>query len=143
MRDPIQLTPKILAMMDRHEPCKSKRAKLPTGHLAGQRALPNTEEELQQHLERKAKREADRLLVASQAKAHRYEEASWAATAQQAKNAAIVQTFAKRARDAALAAGAIEEAAEAASTTAVADAQTTFEENAMQEWRSNTSIPRK
>ena len=71
MRDPIQLTPEILAMLDRHEPDKSKQAKLLTEHLAGQRVLPSTEEELQQYLERKAKREADRLLTAAKAKAHK------------------------------------------------------------------------
>jgi hypothetical protein len=56
-----------------------------------------------------------------------------AADAQQAKNAAIVQTFAKRAREAALASGANQEAAEAYATVAAADAETALEENAMQE----------
>ena len=65
MRDPISLTTEILAMLDRHEPYKSKQAKLLIEHLAGQRVMPSTEEELQQHLERKAKREADRLLAAT------------------------------------------------------------------------------
>ena len=73
MRDPISLTPKIQAMLDRHEPDKSKQAKLLTEHLAGQRVLPSTEEELQQHLERKAKREADHLLVAAEAEHYRQE----------------------------------------------------------------------
>jgi hypothetical protein len=40
IRDPISLTPEILAMMDRHEPDKSKHAKLLTEHLSGQRVLP-------------------------------------------------------------------------------------------------------
>ena len=133
MGDPINLTPEILAMLDRHKPDKSKHAKLFTEHLAGQRVLPSTDEELQQHLERKAKREADRLLVAAKAKAHGQEHPSLTAAAQQAKNAAVVQTFAKRAREAALAAGATQESAEAATTMAAADAQTAFEENAMQE----------
>ena len=133
MRDPISLTPEILAMLDRHEPNKSKQAKLLTEHLAGQRVLPSTEEELQQHLERKAKRDADRLLAATEAEAHIQEQARVAAATQQAKNAAIVQTFAKRAREAALAAGATQEEAEAAATTAAADAETALEENAMQE----------
>ena len=46
MRDPISLTPKIQAMLDMHEPDKTKQAKLLTEHLARQRVLPSTEEEL-------------------------------------------------------------------------------------------------
>ncbi len=53
--------------------------------------------------------------------------------AQQAKNAAIVQTFAKRAMETTLAAGATPEAAEAAATVAAADAENAFAEQAMQE----------
>ena len=63
MRDPISRTPKIMAMLDMHEPDKTKQAKLLTEHLAGQRVLPSAEEELSHHLERKAKREANRLLA--------------------------------------------------------------------------------
>ena len=51
MRDPINLTPKILALLDRHEPDKSKQAKLLTVHLARKNVLPSTEEELQHHLD--------------------------------------------------------------------------------------------
>ena len=131
MRDPISLTPEILAMLDRHEPDKTKQAKLLTEHLSRQRVLPITEEELQQHLERKAKREADHLLAAAEAKHSRQEHVRQAAVVQQEKNAAVVQTFAKHAKEAALAAGASNEEAEAAATTAAANAQTTFEENAM------------
>ena len=65
MRDPISLTPEILAMLDMHEPDKAKQAKLLTKHLSGQRVMPSTEEELQLHLERKAKREAERQLAAA------------------------------------------------------------------------------
>ena len=54
MRDPISLTPEILAMLDKHEPDKAKQAKLLTEHLLGQRVLPSMEEELQLHLERKS-----------------------------------------------------------------------------------------
>ncbi len=57
-------------MLDKHEQDKSKQAKLLTKHLAGQRVLPSTEEELQQHLERKAKRDANRLLAAADAEAN-------------------------------------------------------------------------
>ena len=74
MRGPINLTLEILAMLDRHERDKSKHAKLLIWHLAGQRVLPSTEEELQQHLERKAEREADRLLAASEAEAHNHQQ---------------------------------------------------------------------
>jgi len=56
-----------------------------------------------------------------------------AATAQQANNVAIVQTFTKRAKEAALATGATQEVAKAAATAAAADAETAFEENAMHE----------
>jgi len=133
MRDPIQLTPKILAMVDRHEPNKSKHAKLLTKHLAGQRVLPITEKELQQHLERKAKRDADRILDAVEEKANRQEQLKQADTAPKAMNVVIAQTIAKRAREAALGARATPEAAEAAATTAATDAETTFAENAMQE----------
>ena len=131
MRDPISLTPEIMPMLDRHELDKTKQVKRLTEHFAGQRVLPSTEEELHQHLERKAKREADRMLAAAEAEHHKNEHVRLAAAAQQAKNVAIVQTFAKRAREAALAAGATHEAAEAAATTAATDADTTFEENAI------------
>jgi len=133
MRDPIKLTSEILSMLDKHEPDKLKQAKLLTKHLAGQRVLPSKEEELHQHLERKAKRDANRLLAAAEAEANIPEQLRQAKTAQKAMNIAIVQTFAKRAREAALAAGATPEAAEAIATTAAADAETTFAENAMQE----------
>jgi hypothetical protein len=90
-------------MMDKHEPDKSKYAKLLTEHLAGQRVLPSTEEELQQHLERKAKRDAYRILATSKTKANKQEQLMQAETAQKAINVTIVQTFARRAREAALA----------------------------------------
>ncbi len=107
--------------------------------LAGQRVLPSTEKELQLHLERKAKREADRLLTTAEKKQHKQEHARLAAAAQQAKNAAIMQTFAKRANEGALAAGETAEAAEATATTAAADAKTAFAENATQELVNTTS----
>ena len=71
LRDHISLTPKILAVLDRHNPDKGKHVQLLAKHLAGHRVLPSTEEELQQHLERKVKREEDRILVAYEAVAHR------------------------------------------------------------------------
>ena len=113
-------------MLDRHEPDKGKQAQLLTEHLAGQRVLPFTEEELQQHLEWKAKRESDRLLAAKEASAHMQEHARQAEAHRQAQNAGVVATFAKRAREAAIAAGATQEVAEAAATAAAADAEMTF-----------------
>jgi hypothetical protein len=50
-------------MLERHEPDKRKEAQLLTEHLAGQRVLPSAEEELQHYLERKAKRETNRILA--------------------------------------------------------------------------------
>jgi uncharacterized protein with PIN domain len=106
MRDPISLTPGILAMLDKHEPGEAKQAKLLTEHLSRQRVLPSTEEELQLHLERKAKREAERQLVAAEGEAHRVAQATHAEASHQAKTAGVIATFAKRAKEAALASGA-------------------------------------
>jgi len=61
MRDPVILTPEIMSMLDKHEPDKTKQAKLLTEHLSGHRILPSTEEELQHHLERKAKRNSTNI----------------------------------------------------------------------------------
>jgi len=97
MRDPMTLTPEILAMLERHEPDKAKQAKLLTDYLSGQMTLPSTEEELQQHLERKAKREADKLMVAAEAKAARQDKIKQAKASRQAQNATVIATFAKRA----------------------------------------------
>ncbi len=55
MRNPVTLTPEILAMLDMHKPDKAKQAKLLTKHLTSQRTLPSTEEELRHHLERRVK----------------------------------------------------------------------------------------
>jgi hypothetical protein len=49
-------------MLDRQKLDKAKQAKLLTELLTRQRTLPSTEEELQQHLERKTKRDVNRLL---------------------------------------------------------------------------------
>jgi len=94
MRDPVSLTPGIMAMLDRHEPDKDKPAKLRMEHLAGQRVLPSMENELHRHLERKAKREADRLTAASEAKAIMQEQITRTEETQKTKNATIVLTFA-------------------------------------------------
>ena len=111
-------------MLDRHEPDKTKRAKLLTEHIAGQRILPSTEEELQQHMERKAKRELDKQFAATEAEALRHDQVRLAAATQQAQNKGIVATFAKRAGEAAIAAGATPEIEEATTTTVIAEAET-------------------
>jgi len=126
MRDPVTLTPELLAMLERHEPDKAKQAKLLTKHLSGQRTLPSTEEELQQHLERKAKREDDKLLAAAEAKAARQEKIKQAEASRHAQNATVIANFAQRAKDAAFAAGASAEDAEATRKAAAAEAETTI-----------------
>ncbi len=67
MRDPWTLTTEILAMLDKHEPDKAKQVKLLTTHLTSQWTLPSKEEELQQHLKRRAKRDADNFMAATEA----------------------------------------------------------------------------
>jgi hypothetical protein len=59
MRYPAILIPEILAILDKHELDKAKHAKLLKEHLAGQRTLSSTVEEMQRRLERKAKRELE------------------------------------------------------------------------------------
>ena len=73
------------------------------------------------------------MLAASEAEAHGQQQLRQTEMAQKAMNVAIVQAFTKRAREAALAAGATPEATEEASTAAATDAETAFEESAMQE----------
>jgi hypothetical protein len=134
MRDPVTLTPEILSMLDRHEPDKSKQAKLLTDHLACHMTLPSSEEELMQHLERKAKRDADRLLGATEAKTAKQEKAKQAEATKHQHNAMVIAAFAKRAKDAAIVEGATTEEAEVAGQAATAKAETTFADNiAMQE----------
>jgi len=98
MRDSVIHTPEILSMLDKHEPNKTKQAELLTEHLAGQRIMASTEEELQQHLERKAKRELDRKIAAMEAEALRHDHARLAASSLHAHNTRVIATFAKRAR---------------------------------------------
>jgi hypothetical protein len=73
------------------------------------------------------------LLAATKAETNRQEQLRQAEMAQKTMNVTIVQTFAKRAREAAIAARATPEAAEEAATAAAADAEIAFAENAMQE----------
>jgi len=126
MRDPVTLTPEILAMLERHEPDKVKQAKMLIKHLSGQMTRPSTEEDLEQHLERKAKRETDRLMAAAEAEATTQDKIKQAEAAKQAHNAIVIATFAKRAKDAAIAARASTKNAEAARKAAAAEVETTF-----------------
>jgi hypothetical protein len=87
LRDTISLTPEILAMMDMHEPDKDKQAQLLTEHLAGQRAPSSTEEELHQHMERKAKREAKRQIEVEEAASIRQDQFRHAEALRQTQNA--------------------------------------------------------
>ena len=113
-------------MLDRHEPDKAKHAKLITEHLSRQRVLPSTEEELRLQLERKAKREAERQLAAAEAEARWVAQAKHAEATHQAKTVGVIATFAKRAKEVALATRAILEDAELATTTATEDAAPSF-----------------
>ena len=113
-------------MLERHEPHKGKQAQLLTEYLAGQRVLPSTEEELQQHLERKAKREIYRILAAEEAATQLKEHTRQAEAHRHALNAGVVATFAKRARETAIATEATYEATEAAATAAAADTEMSF-----------------
>ena len=134
MQDPMILTPEILTMLDKYEPDKTKHAKLLTEHLAGHRILPSKEEELQQHLERKAKRELDRQIATSEAEALRQDQAMLATATQQAQNTRVIVKFAKRAKEAAIAAGATKEIAKASAIAAAAEAETAIADAmAMQE----------
>ena len=120
--------------MDMHAPDKTKQEKLLTEHLARQRTLPSTEEELQQHLERNAKREADRLLAAAEAETTKRERARQTKAARQARNANVIAKFAKQAKDAAIAARAATKEAETTRKAAAVGVETTFADSiAMQE----------
>jgi hypothetical protein len=57
-------------------------------------------------MERKAKREAGRLSAAAEAEAARQDNIKQAEASRQTQNATVIATFAKRAKDAAIAAGA-------------------------------------
>ena len=66
--------------------------------------------ELQQHMERKAKREVDRLLAAAEAETIRQERAKQVKATRHAHNAGVLSTFKKRGRETTLA---VEASAEA------------------------------
>ena len=70
-RDPITLTPKILHLLDRLEPDIGKQARLLTEHLTRESMLPATEEDLQQHMERKVASDIKRQHAAAEATTNR------------------------------------------------------------------------
>jgi len=70
-RDPTPLTPETLHLLDRLELDKGKQTRLLTEHLTWQSILPATEEELQQHMERKVAREIKRQHAAAEAAANK------------------------------------------------------------------------
>jgi hypothetical protein len=90
-------------MLDKHKPDKAKQVKFVTEHLARQRTRSSTEEELQSHLERIEKREMETQIASSKAKDHRQDQVRQAPAAHQAHNAVFIATFAKRAKEVALA----------------------------------------
>ena len=77
-------------------------------------------------MERKAKREADRLLAAVKAKTARQEKTRQAKAAIHQQNAIFIATFAKRAKDATIAASTTTEEAEDAGHATTSEAETTF-----------------
>ena len=66
---------------------------------------------LRQHLERKVKREADKLLAEAEAELARQERIIQEEAARQVQHATVTTTFAKRAKDAAIVASASAEEA--------------------------------
>ena len=130
MREPVIITPEIMAMLVRHEPDKTKHAKLLTDNLARQRIMSSTYEELQQHRERKAKRELDIPIASTEAEALIQDQARLAAAAQHVQNIGVITTFAKRARESAISAGATPKIAKA-TTIAIAEEVETAIANAM------------
>ena len=103
-------------------------------HLSGQRTLPSTEEELQQHMERKAKREADMLLAATKSEATMKKKKNKTKAVRKAHNVIVIASFSKRAKYTTIAAGATTEEAKAAGKTAAAEVETAFADTiAMQE----------
>ena len=89
-------------MLDRLEPDKGKHARLLTKHLAGQRTLPCTEQDIQKLLERKASKEVKRQHAATKAAANMTVDEQM-----EAHEAAMAAHLAQHAMAAALAAGAM------------------------------------
>ena len=85
----------MLAMIDKHEPGKGKHTELFTTHIAAHIDLPSTEEELQHYVERKARREAERILSQEEAATHRQEHVRQTEARRHALNVRVIATFAK------------------------------------------------
>jgi len=113
-------------MLDMHEPDKGKHAQLQTEHIARQRILQSTEEGLQHHLERNARRETKRVLATKEAAATRREHARQAETHRRAHHAGVAAIFAKRGSDVAIAAKATQEEVESATSATTANAEMAF-----------------
>ena len=94
-----------------------------TEHLARQRVLPSREDELPQQLENKAKREVERQQAAEEKAKHRAIMEQHAIDAQEVIQVNIVATFGRRARKAALVAGATMEQSMEAEEKATAEAK--------------------
>jgi hypothetical protein len=74
----------------------------------------------------KAKREANRLLTASDTEAAKQDKIKQAEATMHAQNATVIATFAERAKDARIAAGASAEDAKVTGKAAAAEAETSF-----------------
>jgi hypothetical protein len=119
--DPIPLTPKILHLLDRLQPYKGKHAKMLTAHLTRQRLLPATEQELQAQLEKRTHKEIRKQQAAANTTANRAAEI--AEMEKTLHTDAMLQQITDKSRNAALAAGAIEEEAHATIAKALAMAK--------------------
>jgi hypothetical protein len=103
-REFIPITPEILLLLDRLEPDKVKQSRLLTEHIAGHRALPATEEELQTILEKRTRRALEREQAAAETSRAAAERAQKEFEQRQV-NETVIAEYSTAARDAALAAG--------------------------------------
>jgi hypothetical protein len=125
-REPIPLTTQILLVLDRLEPDKERQGKLLTEHLTGHGILPSTEEELAQILEQRAKKEAEQHMAADEAAKQRTTTDQLDADPPEVVHACIVATFGRKAKEAALAAGATMDQVLEAKERAAAKAEATL-----------------
>jgi hypothetical protein len=126
-RDFIPITAEILLLLDRLEPDKIKQAKYLSEHIAGHRALPTTEEELQAILDKRTRRAIEREQAAAESSRAAAERALAEAAEQRRVNETVISDYAEQARDAALAAGKSQEEEAAAYHKAAAETRTVVE----------------
>ncbi len=126
-RDFIPITPEILLLLDRLEPDKVKQSRLLTEHINGHRALPTTEEELQQLLEKRTRRALERERALTDAKRIAAEKALAEAEELRKVNELVISDYAAQAREAALNAGKTVEEADAAEAKAAAETRKVVE----------------